>query len=110
MYRILLGPFCFRAVRSTRPSTAHFSQWMPAGGVEITEPAPEVRVIDMRSDTCTKPTYEMRAVLAAAEVGADAYNDDPTINGTGSFENSAGRVKIRNQTLHENIPLTYIVN
>ncbi len=36
--------------------------------------------IDMRSDTVTKPTVEMRAAMAAAEVGDDVYQDDPTTN------------------------------
>ncbi len=36
--------------------------------------------IDLRSDTVTKPTPEMREVMAAAEVGDDVYMDDPTVN------------------------------
>jgi threonine aldolase len=36
--------------------------------------------IDLRSDTVTKPTPAMRAAMAAAEVGDDAYGDDPTVN------------------------------
>lgn len=35
--------------------------------------------IDLRSDTVTKPTDEMRAAMAAAEVGDDVYEDDPTV-------------------------------
>jgi len=37
-------------------------------------------VIDLRSDTVTKPTEAMRAAMAAAEVGDDVYGDDPTVN------------------------------
>ena len=37
-------------------------------------------VIDLRSDTVTKPTPAMRAAMAAAEVGDDVYGDDPTVN------------------------------
>ena len=37
-------------------------------------------VLDFRSDTVTKPTAEMRAAMAAAEVGDDVYGDDPTVN------------------------------
>ena len=37
-------------------------------------------IIDLRSDTVTKPTPEMRAAMAAAEVGDDVYGEDPTIN------------------------------
>ncbi|MCE9529990.1 MAG: aminotransferase class I/II-fold pyridoxal phosphate-dependent enzyme [Planctomycetes bacterium] len=36
--------------------------------------------IDLRSDTATKPTAGMRAAMAAAEVGDDVHNEDPTIN------------------------------
>lgn len=36
--------------------------------------------IDLRSDTVTKPTPEMREAMAAAEVGDDVYGDDPTVN------------------------------
>jgi len=37
-------------------------------------------LIDIRSDTVTKPTDAMRAAMARAEVGDDVYGDDPTIN------------------------------
>jgi threonine aldolase len=37
-------------------------------------------MIDIRSDTVTRPTVEMRAAMASAEVGDDVYGDDPTIN------------------------------
>jgi threonine aldolase len=37
-------------------------------------------LIDLRSDTVTKPSDKMRAAMAAAEVGDDVYGDDPTIN------------------------------
>ena len=36
--------------------------------------------IDLRSDTVTKPTPEMREAMATAEVGDDVYGDDPTVN------------------------------
>jgi threonine aldolase len=35
-------------------------------------------VVDLRSDTVTRPTAAMRAAIAAAEVGDDALGDDPT--------------------------------
>jgi len=41
---------------------------------------PEEQVIDLRSDTVTRPTAEMRAAIAAAEVGDDVYGEDPTVN------------------------------
>ena len=37
-------------------------------------------MIDLRSDTVTKPSDKMRAAMAAADVGDDVYGDDPTIN------------------------------
>jgi len=37
-------------------------------------------MIDLRSDTVTKPTAAMRAAMAAAEVGDDVFGDDPTVN------------------------------
>jgi threonine aldolase len=37
-------------------------------------------MIDLRSDTVTRPTAAMRAAMAAAEVGDDVYGDDPTVN------------------------------
>ena len=38
------------------------------------------RIIDLRSDTTTKPTPEMRRVMYEAEVGDDGFGDDPNIN------------------------------
>jgi threonine aldolase len=37
-------------------------------------------VVDLRSDTVTRPTAEMRRAMAEAEVGDDVYGEDPTIN------------------------------
>ena len=37
-------------------------------------------MIDLRSDTVTKPTPEMRKAMANAEVGDDVYGEDPTVN------------------------------
>lgn len=37
-------------------------------------------LIDLRSDTVTRPTAAMRAAMASAEVGDDVYGDDPTVN------------------------------
>src|SRR5688572_30124528 len=43
----------------------------------LTTPRP---MIDMRSDTVTRPTPEMREAMAAAIVGDDQYGEDPTVN------------------------------
>jgi threonine aldolase len=37
-------------------------------------------VIDLRSDTLTRPTPGMRAAMASAEVGDDVYGEDPAVN------------------------------
>jgi threonine aldolase len=37
-------------------------------------------LIDLRSDTVTRPTPEMRRAMAEAEVGDDVFGDDPTVN------------------------------
>ncbi len=37
-------------------------------------------MIDLRSDTVTRPTPTMRAAMAQAEVGDDVYGEDPTVN------------------------------
>jgi threonine aldolase len=39
-----------------------------------------MKPIDLRSDTVTKPTEQMRQAMAQAEVGDDVYGDDPTVN------------------------------
>ncbi len=39
-----------------------------------------MRVVDMRSDTITKPTPAMRRAMAEAEVGDDVFGEDPSIN------------------------------
>ena len=38
------------------------------------------KIIDLRSDTVTKPSPEMRRAMAEAEVGDDVYLEDPTVN------------------------------
>jgi threonine aldolase len=37
-------------------------------------------LVDLRSDTVTRPTPEMRRAMAEAEVGDDLYGEDPTVN------------------------------
>jgi threonine aldolase len=38
------------------------------------------KLIDLRSDTVTRPSPGMRAAMAAADVGDDVYGEDPTVN------------------------------
>src|SRR5512140_2756251 len=40
----------------------------------------ESQIVDLRSDTVTKPTPEMRKAMFEAEVGDDVYAEDPTVN------------------------------
>src|SRR5262245_25087370 len=54
--------------------------------VEIADGACEVKpslssaaMIDLRSDTVTRPSAAMRAAMAAADVGDDVYGEDPTV-------------------------------
>src|SRR5215475_3033544 len=54
---------------------------------QIAQPEPadagslkQKRAIDLRSDTVTRPTPEMRRAMAEAEVGDDVYDEDPTVN------------------------------
>lgn len=44
----------------------------------MTEPA--ATVVDLRSDTVTRPTAGMRRAMAGAEVGDDVYGEDPTVH------------------------------
>ncbi len=37
-------------------------------------------LVDLRSDTVTRPTRQMRQAMAEAEVGDDEYGEDPTVN------------------------------
>ena len=54
-----------------------------AKGNQLTDPdhvAPVDSAVDLRSDTVTRPSEEMRRAMAAAEVGDDVYGEDPTVN------------------------------
>ncbi len=46
----------------------------------LLRPGLDVRTVDLRSDTVTTPTPEMRRAMADAEVGDDVYGEDPTVN------------------------------
>src|ERR1700731_2706417 len=41
---------------------------------------PALNIVDLRSDTLTRPTPAMRRAMAEAEVGDDVYAEDPTVN------------------------------
>jgi threonine aldolase len=49
-------------------------------------------MVDLRSDTVTRPTDEMRRAMANAEVGDDVYGEDPTVNALQeAFANRVGK-------------------
>ena len=54
-----------------------------AKGNQLVDPdhvAPVDGIVDLRSDTVTRPSEEMRRAMASAEVGDDVYGEDPTVN------------------------------
>src|SRR5882672_10198043 len=54
-----------------------------AKGNQLTDPdhvTPIAGAVDLRSDTVTLPSEEMRRAMAASEVGDDVYGEDPTVN------------------------------
>jgi threonine aldolase len=51
-----------------------------SGTAQHTDRRVRVTTVDLRSDTVTRPTPEMRRAMAEAEVGDDVYGEDPTIN------------------------------
>ncbi len=48
--------------------------------IEEVRKIPAEGIVDLRSDTVTRPTAEMRRAMAEAEVGDDVYGEDPTVN------------------------------
>jgi threonine aldolase len=53
---------------------------LPQPETKTPEQGKTQRAIDLRSDTVTQPTPEMRRAMAEAEVGDDVYGEDPTVN------------------------------
>ena len=50
------------------------------GNAAVVRPAGGPPLVDLRSDTVTRPTAAMREAIAAAPVGDDVFGDDPTVN------------------------------
>ncbi len=46
----------------------------------MTDENPSIPIVDLRSDTVTRPTLAMHRAMAEAEVGDDVYGEDPTVN------------------------------
>lgn len=49
----------------------------------------KIRIVDLRSDTVTRPTQAMKQAISEAEVGDDVYGEDPTVN---SLEQTAAEM------------------
>src|SRR6185437_2078746 len=88
--RYTTGPGRARTIAGSLPGVARHE---PARRSREVGPPPALRVrrtttailagmslIDLRSDTVTHPSPEMRRAMAEAEVGDDVLRDDPTIN------------------------------
>jgi threonine aldolase len=66
---------------STSTSSSTSAPAYAAGGsATAAVPSHPDGIVDLRSDTVTRPTAAMRAAMTAAEVGDDVFGDDPTIN------------------------------
>jgi threonine aldolase len=55
----------------------YYSTWYEEERVMVSKEPDQV--VDLRSDTVTKPTPEMRRAMAEAEVGDDVFGEDPTV-------------------------------
>src|ERR1043166_4736410 len=51
-----------------------------APDILVSEKLKTANAIDLRSDTVTRPTPEMRRAMMEAVVGDDVYGEDPTVN------------------------------
>src|SRR2546427_12843602 len=60
-------------------TVAKGNQRVDPDDVKVAGKAPE-GVVDLRSDTVTRPTAEMRQAMATAEGGDDVDGEDPTVN------------------------------
>jgi threonine aldolase len=61
----------------------HKMSYTVAKGNQLIDPDqvnPVENAVDLRSDTVTRPSDEMRRAMASAEVGDDVYGEDPTVN------------------------------
>ena len=52
---------------------------MYSSGKKLEGGGDDVIVVDLRSDTVTQPSKEMREAMASADVGDDVFRDDPTV-------------------------------
>lgn len=68
---------------SNPQDTERHMTYTVAKGNQLVDPdhvSPAEGIVDLRSDTVTRPSEEMRRAMASAEVGDDVYGEDPTVN------------------------------
>ena len=65
--------------RAVPPRVDHQRAW-PCAAEELPGVAAHDCVVDLRSDTVTRPTPAMREAMHRAELGDDVFGDDPTVN------------------------------
>ena len=65
---------------SSSESKVHSGLSQQQSSAQKLPPTKTAPVVDLRSDTVTRPTPAMRQAMAAAEVGDDVYGEDPTVN------------------------------
>src|SRR5580692_6452485 len=66
-----------RKVMTNAKSSVEISQ---EANVAMNSERHTTATVDLRSDTVTRPTPEMRRAMAEAVVGDDVYGEDPTVN------------------------------
>ncbi|XP_014907765.1 threonine aldolase 1 [Poecilia latipinna] len=71
-------PLCAQYAALGHPKRSYYNAGKP--GCPGPGEAAHVRVVDLRSDTVTKPGPAMRQAMAQAEVGDDVMGEDPTVN------------------------------
>jgi threonine aldolase len=78
--RYTTGPSAARREDSRCPDDCRDFDSLPTGAGRAVRAILPVPMIDLRSDTVTRPTPEMRRAMADAEVGDDVLGEDPTVN------------------------------
>ena len=59
----------------------HFDMYSVESVKDMIELNDSIKIVDLRSDTVTKPSLKMRQAMADAIVGDDVFGEDPTVNG-----------------------------
>jgi threonine aldolase len=76
----IMTPFCFGMTAPGPYRTRLAAAKAARGPRPFLVTSRSMTPIDLRSDTVTRPTPEMRRAMADAEVGDDVYGEDPTVN------------------------------